>query len=150
MKLALVSSVGGHLTELLALARAFAAWERFWVVNDETPILPASEKAYRICHAERDWRVFRNVAEFAAIFSREQPDLVLSAGAGPAVPAALVARAAGIPVMYVEPTSAVTRLTLTGRLMRFLANDFFVQWRSLQRVAPWADYEGSLWMDIQQ
>jgi hypothetical protein len=144
MKVALVSSVGGHLTELLALSRALSEWQRFWVINDATPVLPAGEKAYRVCHAERDWRVVKNLAEFAAIFSREQPDAMLSTGAGPAVPAAIVARAAGIPVVYVETPAAVTRLTLTGRFMRYLANDFFVQWRSLQRAAPWARYEGCL------
>jgi UDP-N-acetylglucosamine:LPS N-acetylglucosamine transferase len=144
MKIALVSSVGGHLTELLALSAAFRDCERFWVINDETPIHLPEDRVYRICHSERDWKVLRNLAEFAAIFSRERPDAMLSTGAGLAVPGAIVARAAGIPVMYIEATCAVTRLTLTGKLIRYLADDFFVQWRSLKRVAPWARYEGSL------
>ncbi len=144
MKLAVVSSPGGHLTDLLALVVAFEGWERFWVVNDHSPTLPRNERAYRISHAERDWRVAWNVFEIAAIFSREEPDLMLSTGAGPAVPAALVARAGDIPVIYVEPSSAVTNLTLTGRLIRPLASRFYVQWAELRRRAPWALYEGGL------
>jgi beta-1,4-N-acetylglucosaminyltransferase len=144
VRLALVSSVGGHLTELLQLCRAFDDWSRFWVVNDYSPVLPEGECTYRISHGERDWRVFWNVAEIAAIFAREKPDLMLSTGASPAVSAAIVARAAGIPVIYVEPSSAVTRLTLTGRLMRPLANRFYVQWPSLLKIATWAQYEGSI------
>lgn len=144
MKLALVSSPGGHLTELLTLAQAFEGWQRFWVINDRSPVLPTSERAYQIAHAERDWRVVWNLAEIAAVFSREEPDMMLSAGAGPAVPAAVVARVAGIPVVYVEPSSAVTRLTLTGRLMRPLATRFYVQWESLLRAAPWATFQGGI------
>src|SRR5262249_55753967 len=144
VKLALVSSVGGHLTELLALSEAFSDCELFWVINDWSPVLPAKVKAYRVQHAERDWRVLTNLVEFSAIFAREKPDAMLSTGAGIAVPAALVARAAGIPVLYVEATCAVKRLTLTGKLMRYLANVVFVQWRSLRRAAPWARYYGGL------
>lgn len=69
---------------------------------------------------------------------------MLSTGAGPAVPAALVAKAGGIPVIYVEPSSAVTNLTLTGRLIRPFASRFYVQWAELRRRAPWARYEGGL------
>jgi len=126
------------------LCRALDDWTRFWVINDRSPVLPERERAYRISHGERDWRVLWNVAEIAAIFAQEKPDLMLSTGAGPAVSAAIVARIAGIPVIYVEPSSAVTHPTLTGRLMRTLADEFYVQWPSLLRAAPWAKYEGSI------
>ncbi|MDD9943995.1 MAG: glycosyltransferase [Myxococcales bacterium] len=146
MKIALVSSVGGHLTELLAVSEQLTArgHTAFWVVNDESPVLPAGVDAYRILHGERDLRVAWNVLELAAIFARERPELVLSAGASPAVSAALVARLAGIPVVYVEPSSSVTRLTVTGRLMRCFADRFFVQWEGLLQQAPWARYAGGL------
>ena len=132
------------MTELLQLSRAFDDWSRFWVINDYSPVLPSGERTYRISHGERDWRVLWNVVEVAAIFSREKPDLMLSTGASPAVSAALVARAAGIPVIYVEPSSAVTQLTLTGRLIRPLASRFYVQWPGLLGIARWAKYEGGL------
>jgi UDP-N-acetylglucosamine:LPS N-acetylglucosamine transferase len=144
VRLALVSSVGGHLTDLLELSRAFDDWSRFWIVNDYSPVLPENERSYRISHAERDWRVLWNIAEVAAIFAREKPQMMLSTGAGLAISAAVVARAAGIPVIYVEPSSAVTHLTLTGRLMRPLANRFYVQWPSMLKAAPWAKYDGGL------
>jgi UDP-N-acetylglucosamine:LPS N-acetylglucosamine transferase len=132
------------MTDLVKLATAFRDCTRFWIVNDYSPVLPVDERSYRIAHGERDWRVAWNVVEVAAIFGFERPDVMLSTGAGLAVSAAVVARAAGIPVLYVEPASAVTDLTLTGKLMRCLATRNYVQWRSLQRVAPWASYEGGL------
>lgn len=144
MKVALVSSVGGHLAELCRLVDGWKGHELVWIVNDDSPVLPPGVRAYRVSHAERDWRVAYNVVEFAAIFSRERPDLVFSMGAGPAVPASLVARLAGVPVLYVEPSSAVDELTVTGRFMRYLASSTFVQWRRLAKKAPWARYVGGL------
>ncbi len=145
MKIALVSSIGGHLAELLALAEAFEGHELVWIVNDRSPVLPQAARAYVISHAERDWRVLWNVFELAAILSRERPDVIVSMGAGPAVPAAVVAKAAGVEVLFIEPSSAVTELTLTGRLMRRFTKRFYVQWESLRDAkAPWARYAGAV------
>ncbi len=144
MKIALVSSVGGHLTDLCSLVEALPQHEQVWIINDRSPVLPPDARAYRISHAERDVRVLWNLVEIAAIFSRERPDLLLSAGAGPAVPAAVLARLAGIPVIFVEASCAVRQLTLTGRLMRHLSDAFFVQWETLSRKEPWARYVGGL------
>jgi len=144
MKIALVSSVGGHLTDLVALRDAFAGAERVWILNDRSPVLPKGERAYVVSHAERDLRVLWNLFEFAAILSREAPDVIVSAGAGPAVPAAVIARIARVPFVYVECSCAVTKLTMTGRLMRPLARRFYVQWESLKQAAPWATYAGGV------
>ncbi|MFO0745646.1 MAG: hypothetical protein U1F43_08230 [Myxococcota bacterium] len=135
MKVALVSSIGGHLAELLELVPVLEELgaEPVWIQNDDSPVLPADVPAWIVQHAERDRRVFSNVLEFAAIFARERPDAMLSLGAGPAVPAALIARLAGIPVFYVEPSSAVTEPTLTGRLMRWLTGERWAQWPEVAR-----------------
>ena len=144
MKIALVASVGGHLTELLAVREAVEGHELVWIINDVSPVLPVGARGYRVVHAERDLHVLTNLVEFAAIFAREAPDVMLSTGAGPAVPAAVVARLLGIPVVYIESVASVARLSLTGRLMRFLASEFLVQWPHLAAVAPWARYEGAV------
>lgn len=144
LKIALVSSVGGHLAELLELEPALAGHACFWVLNDHSPVLPADRVARRISHAERDWRVAWNLVEIGRIFLRERPDLVLSMGAGPAVPAAIVARLMGLPMIYIEPSSAVTAPTLTGRLMRHLTPRRFVQWPSLLARLPGSRFVGGL------
>lgn len=138
MRILVVSSVGGHLTEIMQLAPAFAAHEVVLVVNDhaELPAYPFA-RVYRIAHAERDWRVLLNVAEAARILRREDPDVLISAGAGPVVPFAVLARLLGDSrVVFVESAAAVTRPTLTGRLLYPLAHDFFYQWPALERFYP--------------
>ena len=131
MKIALVSSVGGHLTELLALLPVLQEHEVFWVINDRSPVLPEAARAYRIVHAERSPLVAWNAIECAAIFARERPGAMISTGASPAVSAAVVARLAGIPVVFVEPSSQIRRPSVTARFMAWLATDRFVQHEAL-------------------
>jgi beta-1,4-N-acetylglucosaminyltransferase len=138
MKVLIVSSVGGHLTEVMLLAPLLVGHDVALVVNDEAALPDFQFSAvYRIAHAERDWKVALNLAEAAQIFAAEQPDVLVSAGAGPAVPFAFVARLlGGCRVLYLESAAAVTRPTLTGRLMYPLAHDFFFQWPELESFFP--------------
>jgi beta-1,4-N-acetylglucosaminyltransferase len=138
LKILVVSSVGGHLTEVMQLSPIFEAYEVVLVVNDvaELPTFPFSA-VYQIAHAERDLRVIVNLAEAARILVHERPDVVVSAGAGPAVPFAAVARwLFGCRVVYLESAAAIRKPTLTGRLMYRIAHDFFYQWPALKRYFP--------------
>lgn len=141
MRILLVSSVGGHLTEIMELAPVLRDHEVSLVVNDEAslPDFPF-RRVYRIAHAERDWRVALNLLECLAILDREEPAAILSAGAGPAVTMAIAARlATNARVVFIETAAAVERPTLTGRLMYPLAHRFFVQWPALKRWFPRAE-----------
>lgn len=141
MKILVVSSVGGHLTEIMQLAPIFEGHEVVLVLNDQAtlPDFPFA-RVYRIVHAERDARVLYNFLEAARILREEDPDLVVSAGAGPAVPLALLARiGTRARIVFVESAAAIERPTLTGRLMYPIAHHFFYQWSSLARFFPRAE-----------
>jgi beta-1,4-N-acetylglucosaminyltransferase len=138
VKVCIVSSCGGHLTEVRCLKAAYEDYEHFYVLNDKA-LLPADMEGRTlfITHAERDWRVLKNVWEAIAILARERPQVILSAGAGPVVPFALVGRLFfGTRVVFVETITRIDRPSLTGRLMYHLAHDFFYQWRGLARWFP--------------
>jgi UDP-N-acetylglucosamine:LPS N-acetylglucosamine transferase len=138
MKLLLVSSVGGHLSELMRLAPILREHEVVLVVNDEASLPDFPFRAvYRIAHAERDWKVLWNFVEAASILEAERPDVVVSMGAGPAVPFAIVGKyLAGARVLFIETAAAVERPTLTGRLLHPIADAFFYQWPALARAFP--------------
>lgn len=144
MKVAMVSSVGGHLTELVALLPALRGNDVFWVLNDRSPVLPEGARAYRIVHAERSPLVAWNTLECATIFARERPDAMVTAGASPAVSAAVVARLAGIPTVFVEPVSQIRNPSITARFMRWLATDRYVQHQALLPKLPGFRYVGKL------
>jgi beta-1,4-N-acetylglucosaminyltransferase len=76
---------------------------------------------------------------------RTRPDAVLSTGPGVAVPVCAIAKLLGARIIYVESFSRVRRLSLTGRLLRRLADLFFIQWEELRAVIPRAVYAGRLY-----
>jgi len=76
---------------------------------------------------------------------RTRPDAVVSTGPGVAVPVCAVAKLLGARIIYVESFSRVRRLSLTGRLLRQLADLFFIQWEELQPLIPRAVYAGRLY-----
>lgn len=145
MKIALVSSVGGHLSELLELAPIFRKHDHFFVLNDDVPYAKElGAPCYTVVHAERDWRVALNFWEFWRIFRKERPDVVISLGAGPAVPAFIVAGALGVSRLYIETFASVERPSLTGRLVYRLGvyERYGYQWPQLARHLPKADCIG--------
>ena len=147
VKVCIVSSCGGHLTEARALRPAFQHHPHFYVVNDRIALPDDMQgRTYFITHAERDWRVLTNFWEAWRILRRERPTIILSTGAGPIVPFALVGRALGIPVIFVETIAQVTEPSVSGRIMYHLADRFFYQWKALARHYPDGVYGGPvLW-----
>ncbi|RLC80729.1 MAG: hypothetical protein DRJ03_21125 [Chloroflexi bacterium] len=79
-----------------------------------------------------------------AILFKVRPKVILSAGAGVAVPISIFGRLLGIKIIHVESASRVHALSLTGKIMYHIAHLFFVQWKSLQATHPKAIYAGRL------
>lgn len=143
LKICVVSSVGGHLREVLQLREVYGAHDFFYILNDETSV-PLDAPVYRIAHAERDLRVLLNFAEVWPILRRERPDVILSTGAGPAVPVALVGKLLGARVIFIENFGAVETPSLTGRIMYRVADHFYYQWESLAPHFPRGRYAGAV------
>jgi UDP-N-acetylglucosamine:LPS N-acetylglucosamine transferase len=141
----IVSSCGGHLTEIRTLRPVYDRYEHFYVLN-EVVLLPEDMvgKTYFIRHSERDWLFFVNIVEAWQILRKERPALILSTGAGPVVPFALLGKFFHIPSIFIETFNRVKEPSLSGRIMYRLADRFFYQWRSLQRFYPKGVYVGPL------
>jgi UDP-N-acetylglucosamine:LPS N-acetylglucosamine transferase len=146
LKLCIVSSCGGHLTEVRALRIVYENYEHFYVLNDKA-LLPKdmTGKTYFIRHSERDWLFFVNLWEALRILWKERPDAILSTGAGPVVPFAIVGRFLfGTKIIFIETFTRSHSPSLTGRIMHRLAHRFYYQWDSLREVYPSGIYGGSL------
>ena len=72
------------------------------------------------------------------------PDLVLVNGPGTCVPVAVLARLSGSRVIFVESWCRVESLSLTGRIMYWVAHRFVVHWPELVRRYPRAEYLGRI------
>jgi UDP-N-acetylglucosamine:LPS N-acetylglucosamine transferase len=136
-KICIVSSCGGHLTEVRALKPIYECYDHFYVLNDRVSLpQDMEEKTYFIRHSERDWLFFVNLWEAWRILRKESPSLILSTGAGPIVPFALVGKLLRIKMIFVETFTRVTKPSLTGRIMYWLADRFFYQWKPLESYFP--------------
>lgn len=145
-KICIVSSCGGHLTEVRCLLPAYQHYPHFYVLNDKA-LLPADMqgRTFFISHSERDWKFFLNLWQAWNILRQQRPALILSTGAGPAVPFALVGRYLfGMRIVFIETITRIHRPSMTGRLMYRLAHDFYYQWQSLAEFFPSGTYGGPL------
>jgi len=146
VKVCIVSSCGGHLTEVRCLLPAYFDLPHFYVLNDKA-LLPndMNGKTSFIAHSERDWKFLLNLWEAFVILRRERPKVILSTGAGPAVPFALVGRLLfGTRVIFVETITRIAKPSMTGRIMYWLAHEFFYQWKPLRAYFPKGTYGGPL------
>ena len=105
-KVVLVWSTGGHLTQLVRLRSWWEGHERTWVTFDKADarstlqgetVVPAYHPTTRnLPNAARNLRLA------TGLLPRLRPSLVVSTGAGLAVPFFVVARALGIPSVFLE------------------------------------------------
>ena len=126
--------------------QVYSAYEHFYVLNDKAPLpTDMSSRTHFITHSERDWKQLVNLYEAWKILRRQRPNVILSTGAGPAVPFALVGKLfLGTRVIFIETITRVNAPSLTGRLMYWLADEFFYQWESLGRFFPRGRFLGRL------
>lgn len=146
IRICVVSSCGGHLTEVRCLLKAYRDFDHFYVINDEVK-LPEdmSGRTTFITHAERDWRQVLNLYEAFTILRKKRPDVILSTGAGPAVPFSIIGRVFfGCHIIFVETITRIHRPSLTGRLMYWVAHEFYYQWEALKEFFPKGQHGGPL------
>jgi beta-1,4-N-acetylglucosaminyltransferase len=146
MKVCIVSSCGGHLTEARCLKPAYEGDDYFFVLDDKA-LLPADMmgRTYFVTHSERDWKIIMNLWEAFKIIRAERPQVILSTGAGIVVPFALIGRLLfRTRVIFVETLTRVRKPSLTGRIMYRLAHEFYYQWETLGRYFPKGSYGGPL------
>ena len=133
------------MTEVRALKSAYEKYDHFYVLNDRVAVpSDMGSQTLFIRHSERDWLFFVNLYEAFCILWTRRPDVILSTGAGPAVPFAIVGKLLGIPSIFVETFNRLTEPSLSGRIMYHLAKRFFYQWESLDKFYPNATYGGPL------
>jgi beta-1,4-N-acetylglucosaminyltransferase len=144
----LVCSSGGHLQEMLALEPVWSAYSRVWVTFDKSDarsLLRDERVVYAYSPTNRNvknllrnhvlaWRTLRVVG----------PRVLLTTGAGVAVPFAWVGRLLRVRIVYVESFARITGPSLTGRLVAPIAHRAYVQWPEMEGRLAKARYVGNV------
>ena len=148
MKLCLVCSSGGHLSQLYLLKPFFQDKDRFWVTFDKEDArsLLEGEKRYSCYYpTNRSLKAFLiNLKVAWKVLRTEKPDLIISTGAAVAVPFFYLGKLLGIKTIYIEIFDRIDKPTLSGRLVYPVADRFVVQWEQMKKVYPKAVNLGSI------
>ncbi|GAA2030605.1 hypothetical protein WDZ16_06305 [Pseudokineococcus marinus] len=144
----LVCSSGGHLAQLVTLSSELVESRRRWVCFDtEDALSLLADEALIPAHhpTTRNVRnLLRNTRLAWDVLRDRRPDVVISSGAAVAVPFFVLARALGVPTVYVEVFDRLDGPTLTGRLCRPFTTRMLVQWEEQLAFYPRATVVGPL------
>jgi beta-1,4-N-acetylglucosaminyltransferase len=148
MKVGLICSHGGHLTEMLGMMEAFAGHEHFFVTYRGTRAdeLRREHPTYALDNIGTSmWRMARTLPAAWRILRRERPQVLVSTGSEIAIPFFVLAKVLRIRTVFVESVCRVHSTSGTGRLLYPLADSFLVQWpQMLELYGPKARYAGGL------
>jgi len=149
----LVCSTGGHLLQLLALRGAWDGFSRVWVTFDKSDarsLLADERVVFAHGPTNRNFgllavrNLLRNGLTAVRLLRSVRPKVVLTTGAGVAVPFAWLGRLLGARVVYVESLTRIERPSLSCRLIAPVASRIYAQWPELTETVPRARYLGNV------
>ena len=166
IKTLVVLGSGGHTAEMLRLIADFD-FDRYTLTlvtaaTDTTSRAKAERELPREALATARWAEIPRAREVGQSFVSSvpstlralfacfhliwtaSPDLVLVNGPGTCVPVAVLGRLSGSRVIFAESWCRVSTLSLTGRIMYWVAHRFVVHWPELARRYPRAEYLGRI------
>jgi UDP-N-acetylglucosamine:LPS N-acetylglucosamine transferase len=148
MKVGLVCSQGGHLTEMMEMLEAFQEYALFFATYtgpreaELKAIAPTYVTPYTGVGPLSTLRYFTWALR---LLLKERPDVIVSNGAEIALPFFYLGKLMGTKLVYIEGLFSVTRLSKTGKLVYPVADLFLVQWpQLLESCGKKARYEGSI------
>jgi beta-1,4-N-acetylglucosaminyltransferase len=148
MKIGLVCTRGGHLTEIFQLLDAFKGHEIFFV----TPHSVQDRQLEAIAPVYYSEDINAHLLPFISLFKmafqilqRERPAVILSTGPEIALPFYFWGRLMGMKTIYIESWCRVDNLSITGRLVYPWVDEFWVQWpQLLNHCGHKAKYKGAI------
>lgn len=137
-RLYLVASTGGHLELLTAVAPILAAYELTWITPESKRARALEAGGDRLetvpFYGRNPFRLLRHLRRVVPLVARERPQVVLTTGAGPAVPFCLLARLFGARIVFIETMARVTNASISGSILSRIAYRVMVQWPDMRNV----------------
>ncbi|WP_159943879.1 MULTISPECIES: UDP-N-acetylglucosamine--LPS N-acetylglucosamine transferase [unclassified Nocardiopsis] len=144
----LVASSGGHLAQLRSLRPWWRDQERVWVTfrtPDAESVLDGERVRWAFHPTTRHLgNLVRNTWLAVGVLRRWRPRVVVTTGAGVALPFFVLAWMLRIPTVYIEVYDRIDTPTLTARLCRPFTRLFLAQWEEQRAFMPTAITVGPL------
>ena len=146
MKILLACTSGGHFSTMKELEPFWSQHDRVWLTDlkQDTNVIEGLEKVDWLPYqGPRDLVAFsRNLPKIFRLIARQKPDIIVSTGASIAVSTAITARLLGIRFIFVESLTRSQNLSLSGKFVYYLSDEFYVQWPNLCEKYPKAQFKG--------
>lgn len=148
-----ISSVGGHLTQLLELEPIFNDYN-YVLVTEKTDVTKEMKDRYKMAYLIYGTREYLlsylfkfsfNILKSFYLFLKYRPQVIVTTGAHTAVPMCYIGRLFRKKVIFIESYAKRTSPTLSGRLVYKVATTFIVQWEPMLKFYPKAKYFGGIY-----
>lgn len=151
-KVMFISSMGGHLTELMQLKSIFKDYD-YKIVTEKHKSTIGLKARYKskieyLLTGNKDhflryiFVIPCNIIKTIKLFFNFKPDVIVTTGAHTCVAMCYIAKLFRKKVIYIESFANIETKTLTGKLIYPIADVFIVQWKSMLKLYPKAKYEG--------
>ena len=156
---------GGHFSQMMALSELFGKYDSVLVTDNvrATKEMPALKYIDNIVvmkgesSRRKDVKKEENanrwsfldvyiqmLFESRKIWKQYRPKVIISTGSNIAVPLFLIGKLHGSKIIFIETRAKVYARSMTGILVRKLADRIFVQWPEMLKLDPEAIYCGTL------
>lgn len=144
MHLLLVASSGGHFKAMLQLEPFWSGHGRTWVTFATPTTRQALEQEPDVVWAHSPTNrnipnLIRNALLAVQLLRRRRPQVILTTGAGVAVPFLILGRLMGIRTVFIESITRTETLSLSARMCLPFLDVLYVHWPQLQLRYPMAE-----------
>lgn len=151
-KIMFISSVGGHLTQLLQLKSIFSKYD-YVLITEKTDVTKDMENKYNISYLPYGSRNQKLKYPFVLLVNcfmslfyliKYNPNVIVTTGANTAAAMCCLGKLLGKKVIYIESFAKNNSPTITGKMIYKLHayTKFVVQWESMLKYYPKAEYWG--------
>lgn len=154
MNVTLISSTGGHWTQLQNIHKEFIErndkYVKLKVITEKNTTNSNAKNINFLLQQDRKNKFFLlifiwNVLKSLYYVLSFRPNIVITTGAGMTLPYLLFSKFIGAKIVFIESYAKINSPTLTGRLAYKFADYFYVQWPEMLEHYPKAKYKGSLY-----
>ena len=140
MTLMLISSTGGHFRTLIDIKAFWKDKSRCWVTlkSKSTESVLQEENVYwAFGPTNRSIKnLFKNLFFAGKVITKEKPKIIVTTGAGVAVPFVILGKLMGTQIIFIESITRVEELSLSAKLLLPLIDRLYVRWPQLQAKYP--------------
>ena len=156
---------GGHFSQMMALKELFGKYDSVLVTDnvratkdmsalkyiDNIVVMKGESSRRKDVKKEENanrWSFLyvyiQMLFESRKIWKQYRPKVIISTGSNIAVPLFLIGKLHGSKIIFIETRAKVYARSMTGILVRKLADRIFVQWPEMLKLYPEAIYCGTL------